>query len=314
MIVDVDSVESFLANRFGGDVSNVAYLSSDAWSQAFVFRRADRDDVIRFGLHREDFAKDHLAARYACPALPIPRVFEAGEAFGGYYAISERVFGEYIDHVDEAQMRSLLPSLFAALDAARLADLSGTAGYGSWGADSRARYASWQAALLDIANDRPADRAHGWRECLAGSLVGIRPFEVAYGRLQTALADCVYEERHLIHSDLLHYNVLVEDDHVTGVLDWGCGMYGDFLYDLAWLCFWQPWYPAWKHIDFIEEATRHYASIGLDVPHFEERLRCCQIHIGLAGQAYKAYAGNWSDLQDTAQRTLDVATWTSGRI
>jgi len=52
----------------------------------------------------------------------------------------------------------------------------------------------------------------------------------------------------------------------------------------------------------------HYAAVGLDVPHFAERLRRCQIHIGLAGQAYMAYAGNWTDLQETAQRTLDVAT------
>jgi hygromycin-B 4-O-kinase len=137
--------------------------------------------------------------------------------------------------------------------------------------------------------------------------VGSGPFDEAYGHL-LALADRIPEERHLIHSDLLHYNVLVEADRVTGVLDWGCGLYGDFLYDLAWLCFWQPWYPAWLRIDFRAEATRHYAAIGLDMPHFEERLRCCQIHIGLAGQAYQAYAGDWTDLQDTAQHTLDVAT------
>jgi hygromycin-B 4-O-kinase len=137
--------------------------------------------------------------------------------------------------------------------------------------------------------------------------VGVGPFEDAYGRLQ-ALADRVPETRHLIHSDLLHYNVLVEGERITGVLDWGCGMYGDFLYDLAWFCFWQPWYPAWQRIDFRAEATRHYAAIGLDVRDFEARLRCCQVHIGLAGQAYQAYAGNWADLQATARRTLDIAT------
>ena len=142
---------------------------------------------------------------------------------------------------------------------------------------------------------------------MAASPVGMGPFEEAYRRLR-ALADYAPEERHLIHSDLLHYNVLVEADGVTGVLDWGCAMYGDLLYDLAWLCFWQPWYPAWRRIDFRAEATRHYTAIGLDVPDFEERLRCCQIHIGLAGQAYMAYAGNWTDLRDTAQHTLDVVT------
>jgi hygromycin-B 4-O-kinase len=307
VIVDVARVEAFLATRFCGDVSSVAPLGAGVWSQAFAFRRAGRDYVIRFGAHQEDFAKDRLAARYACPALPVPRVIKLGEACGGYYAIAERVFGGYLDDVDEPQMRALLPALFAALDATRRADLAVTTGYGVWGADGTAPYPSWRAALLAVTTDRPADRTHGWRERLAASSVGVGPFEEAYESLQ-ALADRVPEERHLIHSDLLHYNVLVEADRVTGVLDWGCGMYGDFLYDLAWLCFWQPWYPAWRRLDFREEATRHYAAIGLDVPHFEERLRCCQIHIGLAGQAYMAYAGNWIGLQDTARRTLDVAT------
>ena len=306
MIVDEARAEAFLRTRFGGDGGAVAPLGRGVWSKAFAFRRGGRDYVIRFGAHREDFAKDRLAARYAGPALPIPQVVELGEAFGECYAISERVFGGYLDDVDGAQMRALLPSLLAALDAARLADLSGTTGYGAWGADGSAPYPSWRAALLDVANDRPAHRTHGWRERLAASPVGAGPFEEAYGHLQ-ALADGVPKTRHLIHSDLLHYNVLVEGERVSGVLDWGCAMYGDFLYDLAWLCFWQPWYPAWQGIDFAAEARRHYAASGLDVPRFEERLCCCQIHIGLAGQAYQAYAGLWDDLEATARHTLAVA-------
>ncbi len=84
-------------------------------------------------------------------------------------------------------------------------------------------------------------------------------------------------------------------------------MYGDFLYDLAWFEFWAPWYPAWHGIDFRHEAARHYASIGLDVPRFEEQLTCCQIHIGLAAQAYNAFKEHWDALEQTARRTLEVA-------
>jgi hygromycin-B 4-O-kinase len=302
----VERVAGFLAERLGGQIRDVVRIERGEWSRAFFFHHADRDYVVRFGAYLEDFAKDQIAARYRSPNLPVPSVLEVGEAFGGYFAISERLFGEYIDGVDGAQMRALLPSLFAALDAMRLADVSAYAGYGGWGADGSAPFPSWQAALLDVAEDRPTDRIAGWRERMAASPTGIAPFDIAYRHLQTLVGHSP-DERYLIHSDLLHFNVLVAEDRITGVFDWGCGLYGDFLYDLAWLCFWAPWFPAWNGIDFRQEALRHYAAIGLEVPHFEERLLACQIHIGLGGQAYQAYKGYWSDLEPTARRTLEVA-------
>ena len=306
-VLDVVGVAAFLVERFDGGVSDVVPIQQGEWSKAFFFRQAGQDYVIRFGAYLEDFAKDRLATSYRSPALPVPRAVEVGEGFGGYYAISERLFGEYIDGVDEAQMRALLPSLFAALDAMRRADLSATTGYGGWDADGAAPFPSWRAALLDVAEDRPTDRVAGWRTCLVASPTGPAPFDEAYRQLQSLVA-YVPEERHLIHSDLLHFNVLVSADRITGVFDWGCGLYGDFLYDLAWFCFWSPWFPAWDRVDFRQEAILHYARIGLDVPCFEERLLACQIHIGLAGQAYQAYKGYWSDLEATARRTFALAT------
>jgi hygromycin-B 4-O-kinase len=299
--------EAFLVARFGREVSAVASVGHGEWSKAYAFRRAGTDYIVRFSALEEDFAKDRLAARYGSRALPIPRIIEVGDAFGGFYAISERASGGYLDALGQAQMREMLPALFAALDAARLVDLSASAGYGAWGADGTAPHPTWQAALLDVANDRPTDRTHGWRARLAASPTGSRPFEEALGHLR-ALVDSCPEERHLIHSDLLNYNVLVSGDRITAVLDWGCSMYGDFLYDVAWFSFWSPWYPAWQGIDFRREAARHYESIGLDVSRFEERLRCCRVHIGLVAQAYNAFRGRWAELDATARRTLEVAT------
>ena len=111
----------------------------------------------------------------------------------------------------------------------------------------------------------------------------------------------------MVHADLLHNNVLVSGGQITGVLDWGCSIYGDFLYDLAWLSFWSPTFAAWRQIDFARESRNHYASIGLEVPEFAERLRCYELHIGLDGQAYSAFMGRWDELEATAQRTLALA-------
>ena len=306
MPVSVVQVEAFLADYSGGLARDVAPLGRGEWSQAFAYASAGRDYVIRFGAHRDDFEKDRLAARYAGPALPIPAVLDLGEAFGGHYCVAERAWGDYIDEVDATQLRGLLPALWAALDAMREVDLSATRGWGGWNGAGVAPHASWAEALLSVADDRP-ERMPAWRARLAASAVGLGPFEEAFRRL-AELVEGLPVERHLIHMDLLHFNVLVQGGRITSVLDWGCGMYGDCLYDLAWWCFWQPWYPQWREIDFRAEALRHYAAIGLDVPQFEERLACCQLHIGLDGMLYQAWAGDLENLPLTAARTLAIAS------
>jgi hygromycin-B 4-O-kinase len=304
--VDRFQAETFLRDRFGSGVADVAPIGQGEWSRAFAFRLGDAGYVARFGAFGDDFAKDRLAAGYASTDLPIPAVIDVGEALGGYYAISERAFGRYLDDLDGAELRATMPSLFAALDAARFVDLSGTTGYGIWGGDGAAPYRSWRDALADVAADRPGDRIQGWRERLAASPVGTGPFDESLARLHQLLDRCP-EERHLIHADLLHFNVLVAGNRVTAVVDWGCAMYGDFLYDLAWFAFWSPWYPAWAGIDFRQEATRHYAAIGLEVPELAERLRCHQLHIGLDSLKYNAFTGRWGNLETVARQALELA-------
>ena len=297
---------AFLIAHYGDDVGEIVPIDHGEWSRAYGFHHDGRDYVVRFSALDEDFHKDRLAARFASPALPIPAIVELGETDAGFYAISERVSGGFLDELDEAGMRAMLPSLFAALDAMRGAALAGMTGYGGWGADGNASRPSWRAALLDVATDRPDHRTHGWRERLIASPSGSGPFDEAYARLRT-LSERLPEERHLIHGDLLNFNVLVAGERISGVIDWGCAMWGDWLYDLAWLCFWAPWYPAWREIDFAEEARRHYAAIGLNVPDFAQRMACCQMHIGLDGMAYQAFTERWDDLAETAARTLEMA-------
>ncbi len=249
--------EAFLVERFGAGVRAVCSVGHGEWSQAFTYAcggEAGGQYVIRFSPFEEDFTKDRLAAGYGSPALPIPPIVELGQAFGGFYAISPRALGSYLDALEGVQLRALLPALFN----------------------------------------------------LVVSPTGFGPFEQALSRLHE-LIDACPEERHLVHSDLLNYNVLVSHDRLSGVIDWGCAMYGDFLYDVAWLAFWSSWYPAWQGVDFASEAARHYASIGLDVPDLHARLRSYQVHIGLGGQAYNAFKGRWPELEATARRTLEVA-------
>jgi hygromycin-B 4-O-kinase len=300
-----DRVADFLSLRLDAPINDVERVGYGEWSKAFTFRSGVAEYVVRFSALEEDFRKDQRSMRYASGDLPIPKVVDLGQAFGGYFAISERATGNYLDALDHSQLKAALPSLWKSLDAARAVDLEASRGFGLWGADGHAPHATWRDALLDVAIDRPTLRTHGWRQQLANSPIGDAPFEEAYRHLTSLVAVCP-EERHLVHSDLLNYNVLVAGDRISAVLDWGSSLYGDFLFDVAWLTFWQPWYPAWREIDFRQEAAQHYAAIGLDVPNFEARLRCYEVAIGLDNQAYSAYKGHWEQLAAVAQRTLAI--------
>ncbi|MGI8916160.1 MAG: phosphotransferase family protein, partial [Chloroflexota bacterium] len=235
--VDRSAAAAFLGVLYGEAPADVAPIGAGAWSQAYSFTRRSRNYVVRFAALREDFERDRIAATYASAALPVPPVVAIGEAFDGYYAITERVFGDFLEQADGPQLRRVLPALFTALDAARGIDLSATSGYGGVDSAGNGTSPSWQAVLLAVGEDDVSARTYGWRERLRQSPNGLTAFDSAYACLEGLAVQCP-NDRHVIHSDLLNRNVFIDGDRLTGVIDWGCLMYGDFLYDIAWLTFW----------------------------------------------------------------------------
>jgi hygromycin-B 4-O-kinase len=276
------------------------------WSVVYSVVTADADLVARFSAYDEDFEKDAYAARYSSSALPIPPIIEWGPVLGGFYAIAERIGGDHIDGLDETRMRRLLPVLFAAMDAMREVDLAGSSGFGGWRADGRASHRSWREWLLGFFNEPATRGAPGWRELLQYSPTAIATFEEGYARL-VEMAERCPEERALFHDDLINRNVLVDGDRITAVLDWGSSKYGDFLFDIANLVFYRPWFPAWRNIDFAAEARAHYDAIGLAVPSFAERLRCYTLRIALDGMAYSAFRERWNEVELRGRRALEIA-------
>lgn len=282
------------------------------WSEAYSFRLDGGAYVARFSQFQEDFSKDQRASKFKSADLPVPMITEMGAAFGGFYAVSERIFGDPIDDLPEPEWRRILPAFFRMLDAIRGADITEPDGYGLWGAGGNARYRSWKDYLLSVSDDGPADQTHGWPNRIHGwrpKLARFPPRERAFNEtvayLVTLVEACT-EERYLVHSDLLNNNVLVAEGRIAAVLDWGSSKFGDFLYDLAWFTFWSPWYPELRGISFRQEALRHYEAIRLEVPNFEERLRCYEAHIGLESQVYNSFKERWDFADEVANRLVQV--------
>jgi hygromycin-B 4-O-kinase len=303
--VDRNAAARFIAERYGlSAAASAAALGGGDWSRAFSFCLDGRELVVRFGRYQEDFLKDQKAMAFARPEIPVPTVFDIGEAQGGFYAVSERRFGVFLETLDERGWRTLLPGLLHSLDALREIQFQGGV---DWSEESGRSPLGWRQWLVTSLEDRPGGRVSGWRAALKERPDIDQVFVAGGSALRSRLWACP-EVRHLLHRDLLNRNVLVADDasRLEAVFDWGCSLAGDFLYEVAWLTFWAPWYPALEALDFRQVIQEHYQSIGLAVEHFDERLSCYELQIGLEHIAYAAFTGRDDPQQAIARRTLQI--------
>ncbi len=147
------------------------------------------------------------------------------------------------------------------------------------------RAAGAEALLSKFSGDPLGSRTHGWRSALEGSPHGAADFDSAL-RVLGQLTDLMPSHRQVIHGDLLYSNVLVQGDRVSAVLDWGNSMYGDHLFDAAWLLYCQPRYTQRGRRLIYGALQRHWEQSGPIPDDLDIRLLCYQIHIGLDAQLY----------------------------
>lgn len=292
MDVDVADASRFLSDHLGEPIS-VEPAGAGMWSRCFGFERGGERLVARFGRHVDDFECDRFAASFARPGLPVPRVHEIGEAYEGHFAISDRAEGVPLEHSPPDEWRSLVPAVAAALETMRVLPVA-TPGWGGWTSAGAGTASSWRQHLLAVADDDPDERLRG-RARLRDHAAGEACFVWGLALLDQVVTDDV--PRRVLHCDLINRNVHVVGDTITGVFDWGCGRYGDPLYDVAWFDFWSPWHPN-LDIDLLRETTGDTVD--------NDRLLACLLHIGLDHLGYNAMIGDVATLAATMARLRSV--------
>jgi len=284
-------VRAFLRQHHGIEPTDIEVLGGGYWSAAFGYRAGDDELVLRVNDNPDGFRDDERAMRDASAALPVPEVLAIGEGFGRWFAISRRHHGRFLEAVGADEAAALGPTVVRLLAALRAVPDRGVAS------------TPWHDWLLDGITDRPGRHTSGWREKLTDHPAVERTFTAADTRIRSLLPACP-DRRQLVHSDLLHYNVLVTPaaDAVTAVFSWKCATWGDALYDLAWCTFWGRWHegigaldlwsrvaPALAPADAIDAAVRHHAY---------------ELHIGASHLGWYATLGDTENLAWTA-RQLD---------
>lgn len=304
-----EQVVAFLSELHGEPVGPVEALSGGFWSSAYGYRAGDRELVLRLGTVPEGFFADRAAMAFDGPDLPVPPVFDIGEAFGMSYAVSERRHGRFLEDVEPTLAHNLGPTLARLLLALRTAAPAPPGAPVEWQQGTTAGGPSWRRWLLDGLVDDPSSRVAGWSKVLAAD-PALGPVHRACERRITELVEACPERRDVVHGDLLHGNVLVsaEATRVNAVFSWKCSVRGDFLYDVAWCTFWGAWHPGIAAAGAWDRVIDDPAFAGDDGGLLDAAVRhhCYELHIGTTHLGWYVWTGDEQNLRAAAAHTASI--------
>lgn len=298
-LIDAE-VRTLLTDHYAAPDGDLTVLEGGQIALTVAFAADGAEYILKLQhLTMGSFAKDvYVYEHYAAPNVPIPRIYRAGQAGNLYYAIFQRMPGHNMIGMSHAELDAYVPALIATLDAIHASDVSGSSGYGAFDEHGVGMYGSWRETILGIDDEQPPDTFYGkWHSLFDdGSLE-----RDVWDRIRAAmveLLDYCPEERWLLHADYAYGNVLVEGGRITAVLDWANALYGDFLFDIAWLNHVLP-----DH-QIPDRCAEFYAAQGRHIPHYRERLRCYRYLIALDSMRYCARVGRRDDYITMRDQTL----------
>ncbi len=288
------------------EYKNLKLLNSGAWSTAYRFINDGESLVVRVSNTDLNFKKDKWAYEIAGDLLPIPKVLDIKHSGDKYFCISEFVEGIYFETLDAVSLQSIKNSILNIFQGLLNTEVYNIAGFGSLGSKLEGNNVSWREYILSISQDldQEDNLIHGWRSNINKSQLFRDQFEELFQEM-VSLIGCLPEVKYLIHSDLLNFNVLANKNKVTGVLDWGSSMIGDYLYDLAWFEFYEPWYPEFTKVNLVEEIRLNVFKFDSS-QYKRERLLAYKLHIGLGSLAYNSYRNDWKEFKKAYDRTKKI--------
>lgn len=280
--VDANEVLEFLKGFFEKEISAVSFIKGGEMSQAFSFKNAGNNYVIRINSKKYSYDKDRYAYKhFSSNLIPIPKIFEIGKFNRTlFFAISEKATGKNLEHFDHEVQERLEPQLVSVLDAIHCTKIPDGSKYGHWNADGVATFTSWKDFILNYKDEVYSN----WENLYKKTFLEKDVIKQIFKNIQN-LSGFLPEGKFLVHGDYGFSNVISNGEKITGVLDWGESIYGDFLYDVAWLQFWHD------KISYEQVFKKHYLEKNIEVPNYFERLLCYQLRLGAGSIGFFALSG-----------------------
>lgn len=284
-----DALNSLLQKHFGSSTSILEHIGEGLFSRAYRFINANKSYVLRVSDFLEDFEKDQWAYKHLGNLFPIPEILKV-DTFVHQdkvhaFAISPFFPGSIMDVLPLEKRQTLRPFLGEMLLTLHQTKLTQVSGFGRLDARGQGTSPSWAAHLLNQENSKIA---YNWEAIFGRDFFDEGLFRRLQGEVQKTL-DGLPDYGFLVHGDFGFNNLLVQDQEISGVLDWAESKRGDFVFDWCWLDFWD------EVVSYSKAFAQLYANVGMDLTHLERRRKTCLLHIGLSCLAMAGHQNRGGD-------------------
>ncbi len=298
--VDQETILLLLKDTFELPISELTPAQGGMIAQALSFRVNDKGYILRFktGAMDATYQKDiFIYHHFASSVLPVAPILKVGWFENLFYAISEKLPGKGLGFLSEEEYRRTIPSIVETLYAIQQTGVKKWSGYGLLDDQGTGMFPSWNSFIANVIEEERMEGFYGkWHILFHTTFLERDYFEKVYEEMLKLLKKCP-EERYLVHGGYGYNNLLAHEGRVTAVLGWADAMYGDFVYDIAYLHQWPPF-----EIDYSELLYRYFTDKRVTIPNFRERLLCYQLYIGLDGLRFFAKTNNPEAYQATCRK------------
>lgn len=249
------------------------------------------------------FEKDKYAyEKFSSSKLPIPETVLLGNFNENLvFSITYRAKGKLTSTSSKQEVELALPNIIETLDAIHQIDISDSVGYGAFDSSGNATLSTFREHLDKAVTEIP-ELLHKNAACPFLEADVVNSLLEKYKKL----LDYCPNVRYLVHGDYGFNNLMIDGDKVTGVFDWEHGMYGDFLYDVAWLDFWGNRPDLNNGINYADVFLKHYQERGVEIENYHERVLLHKLNLGIKSLTFYAYSNQEHKYNDAKAMLLKL--------
>ena len=241
-------IEGFIGKWYPA-IIDLTPLSGGLVSQTFSFISGGEKYIFQIGNKKESYEKEMYISNHYRDALPVREMLEIHETDDGIaYCISHYIKGHKLDKLSERERREIVMPMIKLMKRMDQIKIPSDKGYGRFDASGYARYKTWLDFISVVYNDRVYD----WSGLAAKGYDDLA-VRKAIEKIREHI-ECVQLEKACFV--LCDFDIIADNGCITGVIDSDYALYGDPLYNVASILFWDHL----KLRDLTVAVMRHYLA------------------------------------------------------